>query len=165
MRANEGAQRPRGLTRLLFRLPIWLYRLGLGWVLGQRFLLINHVGRKSGKRYQTVVEVARQDPDKGVYIVASGYGPRADWYRNLRHRPNVTIQVGRRTLDVRARFLSAEESGQEMVDYARRHPTAARNLIKLIGYEAPETPEGYRRLGREHIPFIAFLPREQAQEG
>ena len=26
---------PRGLTRLAFRLPIWLYHLRLGWLLGQ----------------------------------------------------------------------------------------------------------------------------------
>jgi len=162
---NKGAQRPRGLLRLLFRLPVWLYRLGLGWLLGQRFLLINHVGRKSGKRYQTVVEVARRDPEEDAYVVASGYGPRADWYRNLRHHPDVTIEVGRRTLDVRAHLLSPEESGEEMVDYARRHPTAARNLIKLIGYDAPQKLEGYRQLGRENVPFVIFRPRERARDG
>lgn len=160
---ESGVSPPGGLLRFLYRLPIWLYRLRLGWLLGQRFLLINHIGRKSGKRYQTVVEVARRDPEADAYVVAAGYGPRSDWYRNLRHHPDVTIQVGRRTLDVRAHFLSPEESGEEMVDYARQHPTAARNLIKLIGYEAPETAEGYRQLGREQIPFVVFRPREQIQ--
>lgn len=29
---------PRGFQRLLWRAPIWLYRLGLGWLLGHRFL-------------------------------------------------------------------------------------------------------------------------------
>lgn len=160
MKTNEsGVQPPRGLLGLLYHLPVWLYRLGLGWLLGERFLLINHVGRKSGKSYQTVVEVARRDAD--AYVVASGYGRRSDWYRNLRHQPDVTIQVGRRTLDVRAHFLSPEESGQEMADYARRHPSAARNLIKLIGYEAPETMEGYHRLGQERIPFVVFRPQKQ----
>lgn len=163
--ADGGARPPQGLLRLLFRLPVWLYRLGLGWLLGQRFLLINHEGRKSGKTYKTVVEVARRDPQAGTYVVASAYGPQADWYRNLRHNPEVTIQVGRRRLQVRAHFLSPEESGQEMVDYARRHPTAARNLMGLIGYDVEETPAGYRELGREHIPFVAFRSREQGPEG
>lgn len=165
MKTNEsGVQPPRGLLRFLYRLPIWLYRLGLGWLLGRRFLLINHVGRKSGERYQTVVEVARHDPDGGDYLVAAAYGRRSDWYLNLRHNPDVTVQIGRRALDVRAHFLSPEESGAELADYARRHPTAARNLLKIIGYEAPQTMDGYRRLGREHIPFVLFRPRGQAQE-
>jgi hypothetical protein len=30
----------RGLMRLALRLPIWLYRARLGWLLGERFLLL-----------------------------------------------------------------------------------------------------------------------------
>ena len=120
--ALGGDRRPRGLTRLLFRLPVWFYRLGLGWLLGERFLLIHHVGRKSGRPYQTVVEVVRKVAGADLYVVASGYGAGADWYQNLRHNPDVTIQVGRRRLMAHAMFLSPEESGAEMVDYARRNP-------------------------------------------
>ena len=32
------------LRRALFRAPIWLYRLGLGGLLGGRFLLLTHTG-------------------------------------------------------------------------------------------------------------------------
>lgn len=52
-----GNKKPRGLLRLGFRLPIWLYRLNLGWILGERFLLLTHTGRKSGLVRQTVIEV------------------------------------------------------------------------------------------------------------
>jgi hypothetical protein len=34
-------QPPKGLSRLFYRAPIWLYRLKLGWLLGHRFLLLN----------------------------------------------------------------------------------------------------------------------------
>jgi hypothetical protein len=33
------ATAPHGLLRFGLRLPIWLYRLHLGWLLGNRFLL------------------------------------------------------------------------------------------------------------------------------
>lgn len=33
---------PRGLSRLLYRLPIGLFRLGLGWIFGNHFLLLTH---------------------------------------------------------------------------------------------------------------------------
>ena len=32
---------PRGLARLGWRAPIWFYRLGLGGLLGGRFVLLN----------------------------------------------------------------------------------------------------------------------------
>src|SRR5215212_10162331 len=41
--------KPAGALRLAFRLPIYLYRLDLGWLLGHRFLLLVHRGRESGR--------------------------------------------------------------------------------------------------------------------
>jgi hypothetical protein len=40
---------PRGLVGLAFRLPIWFYRLGLGGLLGTRFVLLTHTARRSGE--------------------------------------------------------------------------------------------------------------------
>jgi hypothetical protein len=42
-----------------FRLPIHLYRLDLGWLLGHRVLLLSHRGRKSGLIRATPLEVVR----------------------------------------------------------------------------------------------------------
>ncbi|MEZ4615481.1 MAG: nitroreductase family deazaflavin-dependent oxidoreductase [Caldilineaceae bacterium] len=85
---------PTGISRFLFRLPIQLYRLHLGWLLGRRFVLINHIGRKSGQVRQVVVEVVRHDQTTDSYIVCSGFGRQAQWYQNLLATPAVTIQVG-----------------------------------------------------------------------
>ncbi len=54
--------KPSGFLRLAFRLPIYLYRLNLGWLLGHRGLLLIHRGRKSGLLRETVLEVVRYDP-------------------------------------------------------------------------------------------------------
>ncbi|MEZ4679799.1 MAG: nitroreductase family deazaflavin-dependent oxidoreductase [Caldilineaceae bacterium] len=86
---------PTGISRFLFRLPIQLYRLHLGWLLGRRFVLINHIGRKSGQVRQVVVEVVRHDQTTDSYIVCSGFGRQAQWYQNLLATPAVTIQVRR----------------------------------------------------------------------
>lgn len=32
----------------IFKLPLVLYRLHLGWLLGTRFMQLTHVGRRSG---------------------------------------------------------------------------------------------------------------------
>ncbi len=46
-----------------------------------------------------------------------------------------------------------------MVNYARRHPTAARNLMRLFGYQIDGTEAEYRRIGELLIPFVEFSPR------
>ncbi len=149
---------PTGWQRLLWRAPIWLYKLHLGWLLDGRFLLLNHTGRKSGLPRQAVIEVAKHDPDSGTYYVASGFGKKSDWYRNIQKTPAVTIQVGRKKMAVTAVPLTPEESGQMMVDYAHRHPKAAQNLMNLIGYKTDGTDEDYYAIGHDYVPFVAFQP-------
>lgn len=151
---------PSGLSRLLFRLPIYLYKLRLGWLLGGRFLLLNHIGRKSGQPRQAVVEVVRHDPASDTYIIASGFGEKAQWFQNLMQTPDVTIQVGRRKLAVHARRLSPDESADEMAGYARRNGRAARSLSGFMGFEVDGSEEGYRQLGGQ-LPFVALEKRAE----
>jgi deazaflavin-dependent oxidoreductase (nitroreductase family) len=151
--------RPHGLLRWFFRIPIWFYRLGLGWLLGSCFLLLHHIGRKSGLPRQTVLEVVNYDKATDTYYVAVGFGPKTDWYRNLLQTPEAKIQVKQRKLVVTADPLTPEASAEAMVYYARRHPTAARNLSRLLGYNVQQgTEEEYRRVGRELVQFVALRP-------
>jgi hypothetical protein len=66
---------PTGLSRLLFRIPIYVYRLGMGWLFGDRLMLLNHIGRVSGKQRATVLEVVTHDLADDSFVVASGWGP------------------------------------------------------------------------------------------
>jgi len=66
---------------------------------------LNHVGRVTAKTHRVVLEVAAQDAD-GSVVVASGWGPNAAWYRNILDNPDVSIQVGRRTIAATAVPLS-----------------------------------------------------------
>lgn len=151
-------QPPTGLRRTLFRLPIHLYRARLGWLLGQRFLMLDHVGRSTGAPRRTVLEVVAHDPERDTYTVASGFGPGADWYRNVRKQPQVSIRVGTRLLAVTAVPLTPAESAAAMVDYAHRHPTAARRLSRFMGFEIDGGDDAYRRVGQA-VPFVRFEPR------
>lgn len=147
-----------GLKKFLFRVPLLLYRMGLGGLLGKRFVLLNHIGRKSGKPRQSVLEVVNHDKTTDTYYIASGFGKKSDWYLNIMAHPQVDIQVGWRKMAVTAVPLTPDESGQAMVDYARRYPVAAKNLGKLIGYDVSTEAE-YRAVGHDSIPFIALEPR------
>ncbi|MBI3957407.1 MAG: nitroreductase family deazaflavin-dependent oxidoreductase [Chloroflexi bacterium] len=130
--------------------------MGLGRLLGKRFLLLTHTGRKSGQPRQAVVEVADFDPARNTYLVASGFGRSSDWYRNVCATPQVTIQVGNRRMQAVTWPLSPAESGAAMVRYAHRHPSAARALPQLLGYQLDGSDEDFRRVAEQHIPFVAF---------
>ncbi|MGH3228582.1 MAG: hypothetical protein ACRDOA_08400 [Streptosporangiaceae bacterium] len=68
--------RPAGVRRVLYRLPAWLYRARLGWLIGHQFVLINHAGPTSSRMRQAVVEVAARDRASGAVTVVSGFSPR-----------------------------------------------------------------------------------------
>ena len=86
------SERPTGLTRSLYRLPIRLYRLGWGQVLGWLpMLVMTTKGRRSGLARHVMVEYRRHG---SKYYVFSAWGERTDWYRNLLEYPRVTIQHG-----------------------------------------------------------------------
>jgi deazaflavin-dependent oxidoreductase (nitroreductase family) len=145
---------PSGLSRLLYRSPIYLYRMGLGWMLGGRFLLLEHIGRVSSFPRQTVLEVVRHDATDDVYYVAAAWGEQADWFRNLQAQPAAVIQTGRRKLHVQSTVLSSVEAAQELLDYAQRNPTAARSLSRLLGYRI-EGPQDFAGLA-EWIRIVAL---------
>lgn len=89
------SQPPRTrLQRDLSRAPIRLYRLGLGGLLGHRLLLLTHTGRNSGRRRQVVLEVVGRHEESGGYLIASGFGARSQWFRNIAADPRVYFQVG-----------------------------------------------------------------------
>jgi deazaflavin-dependent oxidoreductase (nitroreductase family) len=147
-----------GLRRALLRLPILLYRAHLGWLLGERFLLLIHTGRKSGIARRTVLEVIRHNAETGAYIVCSGWGAGADWFRNILKTPDVTIAVGRRRFAARAVHLSEAEGEQIFLAYARRHPRAFRNLTRLLLNQRAESIEALCRQMARGTPVVAFRP-------
>lgn len=150
---------PKGLSRWLFRVPIYLYQIHCGWIFGDRLVLLNHIGRVTGKQRQTVLEVVDHDRADDTYVVASGWGPTAAWYRNVIHTPEVSIQVGRRTIPVTAVPLSKDEGAETFGRYAARHRTLATHLLpRLMGFAVDGSEADFRAAGR-HLPFIKFVPR------
>ncbi|MFC9766549.1 nitroreductase family deazaflavin-dependent oxidoreductase [Rhodococcus jostii] len=158
MKVTQRPDPPTGIRRALFRAPIHLYRWHLGVLLGGRFLLLEHVGRQSGKSRQVVLEVVNHDAIDDGYVVAVGFGPRTDWYRNLRAQPNGTIQVGRRRLPVVAEFLDPDAGAEFMAHYGAEHPKAGVRLAKVLGFEVDGSAADFREAGRE-IRFVRLRTR------
>jgi F420H(2)-dependent quinone reductase len=76
---------------------------------GSPVLLLDHLGRKSGKRHTSPLIYARDGDD--LVIVASKGGAKKDplWWLNLRERPDTTVRVGSEDRRVHARLATPEE--------------------------------------------------------
>jgi deazaflavin-dependent oxidoreductase (nitroreductase family) len=146
---------PRGWQASLWRLPIWFYRLGLGWVLGKRFLLLTHTGRVSGQARQAVIEVVRQDPRTNTYYAVSGFGEKAQWFQNIMETPQVCIQVWSRKSSALAERLPFEEGESILQEYARQHPTALREISRLLKIPYDGSPESISAIAMV-LPVVAF---------
>ena len=151
---------PRWL-RVAFRLPNLLYNRGVGWVLGRRFLRLAHTGRRSGKRYATVLEVVRFDPGVPEFVVVSGFGQGADWLRNLEAGGPAEVTVGRSTFAACHRRLTLEQAVAVFGAYERRHralgPVLRRVLSRLLGWPYDGSVEARRRMAGQ-LPLVALRP-------
>jgi hypothetical protein len=57
-------------------------------------------------------------------------------------------------MNVMAYSLTPEQSGEAMVNYARRYPKAARLICRQVGYQVDGSEDDYRVVGQEAIPFM-----------
>jgi deazaflavin-dependent oxidoreductase (nitroreductase family) len=130
------------------RAPIWLYQARLGFLFGSRLLMVEHIGRTTGTRRYVVLEVVAH-PDPHTYVVASGFGARAQWYRNVLARPDVTVSIaGHRPADATARRLDGPDNDAVLGAYVARHrrawdalkPVLETTLGKPIGGHDTELP-------------------------
>ena len=119
-------------TRWIVRLPIPVFRAGFGFVFGGRLLMLEHLGRSSKQWRQVVLEVADRE-DRSTVVIASGFGRRAQWYRNLAAEPRCVVSVGtihRRR--ARAELLGEAESRRLLQRYAAEHPATWKMLDQAI---------------------------------
>lgn len=149
---------PKGIKRLVFRSPLLLYKLGLGWVMGERFLRLRHRGRKSGRVHDTVLEVVGKDSGSGVYYIASGWGEGSNWLRNIEKTPGVGVQVGKRKFRAKAKRLPVEKACAVHYDYAQTHPKSFGVLTKkILGKKLEPTKENASKMAK-YVPIIALEP-------
>jgi deazaflavin-dependent oxidoreductase (nitroreductase family) len=147
------------LLKWALLLPRYLYRWHLGWLLGHRFLMITHSGRKTGVIRQTVVEAVNYDPKTQACLAVAGYREQTDWYRNIQAHPALEIQVGSRRYMPQQRLLSSEELLTLLQDYEHRHPHGLRLLLRASGYPYDGSPAGLRAVAQV-LRGVEFRPQE-----
>ena len=154
-------QKPSGLWKRALKLPAYLFRMHLGFLMGERLLLLTHVGRRSGIEYQTAIEIVEHDKQRGEYFVCSGTGPHADWYQNITAHPAVRVQVGNRSWQPSQRFLSQQEAAERFARYEAKHRRMAGVLLRSMGNTYDGTDEGRIQM-MAHMPMVGFSSTDVA---
>lgn len=148
-----------GTLRCLFRAPVCLYRCRCGWVLGNRFLLLCHIGRLTGLGRQTVLEVMEYRADGPEAIVMCAFGAQADWLRNIEARPELVVHIGSQVFVAAYRILGAEEAASVVRGYEARNrmiaPIVQAVLSRLLGWRYRGCEHERRRLVAQ-LPLVGF---------
>jgi deazaflavin-dependent oxidoreductase (nitroreductase family) len=152
------------LSRVAFRAPLALYRIGLGGLLGHQFLVLTHVGRRTGQVHETVLKVLHYDPTTHESIVASAWGTHADWYRNIVAQPALTVRTAGAWFVPEVRTLSSEEAFAVFADWSRRQHRFAELMLGQIGLSW-DVPEAEQRAIVAGFPFIGLRPLELSEVG
>lgn len=136
-----------GTSRVVTRLHPFVYRAtgGRGFVgrtLGVRNVIVETVGRRSG-RVREIPLFAAEDGERLVVIGSnSGRDREPAWVGNLRANPDVRVRVGRDLRSMRARETEGEEREQMWALAAASYP----------GYE------DYAAWTTRHIPVLVLEP-------
>ena len=124
-------ERPGRFFQWIFKIPILFFRLGCP-LFGDYILLLETVGRKSGKMRSTPVEY-RSEKATGTFVVVAGWGGRTDWRRNIDADPHVRVQIKRKTFEAIAEPLSASETADWLEEVLRENPGSLKYLSRWAG--------------------------------
>ncbi len=161
MTENVKIEPPRGWLKYFFKVPVYVARMGFaGWerLIGVEWMLLTTVGRKSGKKRYTMVDVLLHDKDKDTYFIEVGFGKNSDWYRNILANPAFEAQVGRRKFHAIAEELPRERTADVMVNFVRRRPAYSKSVMKLVGITYT-TEEELRKMAF-HWMLMAVHPQK-----
>ncbi len=157
----------KGTLWYFFRAPVYLYRWRLGWMLGHRLLLLTHVGRRTGLRRQTVLEVVEYRKKGPEVVVVNGFGPDCDWVRNIEEKGGEEVTIGSRHFVASHRFLGEAEAARIIQGYEQRNrfiaPIVRAGFTWLLGWQYRGSDNDRLRLVKQ-LPLIAFRPSDQVAD-
>jgi deazaflavin-dependent oxidoreductase (nitroreductase family) len=106
-------------------------------------LLLHHTGAKSGAPYVNPLAYLRDGDRYAIFASKGGAPENPAWYHNVKTHPEVSIEVGTDTVDVRAAEAGAAERDRLYATQSERSP-------QFVEYQ--------EKAGRT-IPVIVLTPR------
>jgi deazaflavin-dependent oxidoreductase (nitroreductase family) len=110
-------------------------------------LLLNTVGRKTGRKRTTPLLYVMDGEDFVIITSKGGAATHPAWYLNLRANPDATVEIGDREVQVEAGVADPEEK--------------ARLWEKMV--EMYPTYDDYQRKTEREIPLLVLRPVERGE--
>jgi len=158
--ASGGQHAPAFMTPFM-KMPLVLYRLGLGRLLGKRFMLLTHKGRRSGKVYRTVLAVLRFDERTREVLAVSPWSA-SNWYRNIQATPALEVETGGVRYAPAQRGLWPEEIAALFIEFRKEHPIFSRMVARIPGWKIDSTYDEFLTLART-LRGVSFYPATSAE--
>jgi deazaflavin-dependent oxidoreductase (nitroreductase family) len=158
--------RPGRRLRFFFKAPLALYRGPIAEIMrGRCVMLLTTTGRRTGQPRTTGVSFM---PFDGHFIVFSGWGVRSDWYRNLLANPDVTIQVGTRTMRATAVPIADPERRATLMRQMKARsgacgpPRPLRGVLQRLGVFDYEGDLDLALKQGGALPVVELVPKSDA---
>jgi deazaflavin-dependent oxidoreductase (nitroreductase family) len=82
-------------------------------VAGMKTVELHVTGRKSGRRYSTMLTAPIHDAGRVVVVAFKGGSQdHPDWYKNLTANPDIEVTIDDATIPMRARTAAADEKAE-----------------------------------------------------
>lgn len=124
----------------------WLYEKTDGrftWLGGLPVLLLRTIGRKTGQE-RTAALVYLTDATDLVVVASNGGSDRPPgWLLNIQKTPTVSVQIGRKRLQMRARVADPQERAR---------------LWPLVNKNNSNRYDAYQTKTRREIPLVVLSP-------
>lgn len=143
------------VMRVVFRIPLLFYHLGLSWLVPKWILILGTTGRRSGKPRYTALEYG-YDPHKKRYFLMSGWGGKSDWYRNARVHPQVQLWVGTQRIAAIAKPATHAEVADEMESILKIYPNAFHTWAAHSGVPYDGTRASLLRMAEAFPSIIIY---------
>jgi len=125
-------------------------------------MLLTTRGRRTGRPRTNGVSFMPVDDH---YVAFSGWGVRADWYRNVRAHPEVFITVGRRRIRAMARVVDDPERRRQLMQQMQARsprcgpPQPVRPLLKRTGLFDYDAEIKMAVAAGETLPVVEIFPQ------
>lgn len=151
------------MRRALFRLPLLVERLA-GWgavrlatrLTGVEWIVLETVGRRSGRPHTVVVDVVGRDAGRGIWYIQPANGRRSAWVHNVRAHPDIVARIDGRPLRVHVRDATGAEGAEVVLRFLRAHPWYGRVIVWFVGYvDRIDAPDDELRQALISTPVFA----------
>ena len=110
---------------------------------GAPLLLLHHIGARTGKPRINPLMYLKDGDRYIIFASKGGADTNPDYYYNIKAHPDLQIEVGDETVDVRAEEITGRERNRLFARQASLYPTFGE----------------YQRGTKRIIPVIALIPK------